>query len=67
MSYPKISLIPSPGNSTLKAGILPRSIEEKRNLVKNAIMLHMHKGTPFAIKQVFEALNLQASLQEWFE
>ena len=46
---------------------LARNIEEKRNLIKNAIQLHRHKGTPFAIKKGFEALNLQADLQEWFE
>jgi len=46
---------------------LARTVEEKRNLIKNAIMLHRHKGTPYAIKKVFEALNLEAKLFEWFE
>jgi len=43
-----------------------KSIEEKRNLIKNAIELHRHKGTPYAIKKVFQALNLDATLEEWF-
>ena len=43
-----------------------KSIEEKRNLIKNAIELHRHKGTPYAIKKVFQSLNLDATLQEWF-
>ena len=44
-----------------------RTIQEKRNLIKNAIELHRYKGTPYAIKKAFQALGLDASLQEWFD
>jgi len=44
-----------------------QTIQEKRNLVKHAIELHRYKGTPYAIKKVFQALNLDATLQEWFD
>jgi phage tail P2-like protein len=44
-----------------------QTIQEKRNLIKNAIELHRYKGTPYAIKKVFQALGLDASLQEWFD
>jgi len=44
-----------------------QTIQEKRNLIKHAIELHRHKGTPYAIKKVFQALNLNANLQEWFD
>ena len=44
-----------------------QTIQEKRNLIKHAIELHRHKGTPYAIKKVFQALGLEATLQEWFD
>jgi phage tail P2-like protein len=44
-----------------------QTIQEKRNLIKNAIELHRYKGTPYAIKKVFQALGVDASLQEWFD
>lgn len=44
-----------------------QNIQEKKNLIKNAIELHRHKGTPYAIKKVFESLGILAELQEWFE
>jgi phage tail P2-like protein len=44
-----------------------QNTEEKRNLIKNAIELHRYKGTPYAIKKAFQALGLDASLQEWFD
>ena len=44
-----------------------QTIQEKRNLIKHAIELHRHKGTPYAIKKVFQALGLDATLQEWFD
>ena len=46
---------------------LAQTIQEKRNLIKSAIELHRYKGTPYAIKRVFQALGLDASLQEWFD
>ncbi len=44
-----------------------QTIQDKRNLIKNAIELHRYKGTPYAIKKVFQALGLDATLQEWFD
>jgi phage tail P2-like protein len=44
-----------------------QTIQEKRNLIKHAIELHRFKGTPYAIKKVFQALNLEAELSEWFD
>jgi len=44
-----------------------QTVQEKRNLIKTAIELHHHKGTPYAINKVFQALNLDATLQEWFD
>jgi phage tail P2-like protein len=44
-----------------------QTIQEKRNLIKHAIELHRYKGTPYAIKKVFKALGLDATLQEWFD
>ena len=46
---------------------LARNIEEKRKLIKKAIELHRHKGTPYAIKQVLKALGLEGRVKEWFE
>lgn len=43
------------------------SEKEKRNLIKASFLLHQKKGTIWAIEKVFEALNLQASVEEWFE
>ncbi|WP_051754565.1 phage tail protein I [Thermodesulfobacterium commune] len=44
-----------------------QTVQEKRNLIKHAIELHRYKGTPYAVKKVFQALNLEAELSEWFD
>ena len=46
---------------------LAKTVEEKRNLVKNAIELHRYKGTRYAIKQALAALGLNVVVTEWFE
>ncbi len=46
---------------------LAKNVEEKRNLVKNAIELHRYKGTKYAVKGVLKFLNLPGEIQEWFE
>lgn len=43
------------------------SLEEKRKLVKNSILTHMKKGTPFAIENVLKIFYKNAKLKEWFE
>ncbi len=40
---------------------------EKRELIKNAVSLHKHKGTKFAVRKVFQMLGLEGDLSEWFE
>ena len=46
---------------------LAQTIEEQRNLVKNAIELHRYKGTKYAVEGVLKLLNLPGEIQEWFE
>jgi phage tail P2-like protein len=46
---------------------LAKTVEEKRNLVKNAIELHRYKGTKYAVKKVLSSLNLNGEVKEWFE
>lgn len=41
--------------------------QEKRELLKSAIPLHQYKGTKYAVLRVLEVLNLQGSLEQWFE
>jgi len=43
------------------------SESEKRALIQKSLKLHRHKGTLWAIEQVFEALNIKASVKEWFD
>jgi len=43
------------------------SLEDKRALVKHAIMLHWHKGTIWAMKSVPQFLGMPAFLIEWFD
>lgn len=42
------------------------SVADKRALIKQSLALHRYKGTTWAIKQVFEALNIKAVVKEWF-
>lgn len=46
---------------------LAETIEEKRELVKNSFELNIRRGTRWSIERVFELLNINASLLEWFE
>jgi phage tail P2-like protein len=46
---------------------LATTIEQKQSMIKNAFLLHKYKGTPYAIKQVFQSLGITAELQEWFQ
>lgn len=43
------------------------TLEEKKNVVRNALHVHRKKGTKFALLRVFELLNLQGHIEEWFE
>jgi len=46
---------------------LAKTVEEKRNLVKNAIELHRYKGTRYAVEKVLSSLSLNGEVKEWFE
>ncbi|MEQ6854477.1 phage tail protein I [Lysinibacillus capsici] len=41
--------------------------QQKINLIQTAINTHRRKGTPAAIEQVLEALNLPGDVIEWFQ
>ena len=44
------------------------TVEQKRELVRNALILHRTKGTKYAVERVCNILDLkQARLTEWFE
>jgi phage tail P2-like protein len=44
-----------------------QDIQEKKNLIKNAIELHKYKGTLYAIKKVLEIFSTDAKIYEWFQ
>lgn len=46
---------------------LADTIEEKRQLVKDSFELNIRRGTRWSIERIFEILNINATLQEWFE
>jgi P2-related tail formation protein len=46
---------------------LAESIEEKRELVKNAIVLKWHKGTRYSVERVPTILNMPIEVVEWWE
>lgn len=46
---------------------LAGGLDEKRELVKNAVYLHQIKGTRRAIERVLEILKLSAIITEWWE
>ncbi|MCD6489411.1 MAG: phage tail protein I [Thermodesulfobacterium sp.] len=71
--FPRIDELPEPVLDLLawqfhiEGYKLAQTIEEKRNLIKNAIELHRYKGTKYAVKKVLEALKLTGEIKEWFE
>ncbi|WP_022850649.1 phage tail protein I [Limisalsivibrio acetivorans] len=46
---------------------LALDVEPKRRLIKEAIELHRHKGTPYAVRRVLEILGLEGRIEEWFD
>lgn len=45
-----------------------KNVDEKRELVKNSLILHKTKGTKYSLEKVLEILNLKNSkITEWFE
>jgi len=43
------------------------TLEEKKNVVRNALHIHRKKGTKSALLRVFKLLNLEGKIDEWFE
>lgn len=43
------------------------TIQEKRNLLKDALLIHRYKGTKAALKRVLKVLNITGEIKEWFE
>lgn len=41
--------------------------QEKRNLLKEALLIHRYKGTKAALKRVLNVLNITGEIHEWFE
>lgn len=39
----------------------------KRQIVKDSILVHMYRGTPFAVEQVIQTYFGDGFVQEWFE
>lgn len=44
-----------------------KTVEEKRNLIKNSLNLHRYKGTKYALVRVLDILGLNGEVSEWFE
>lgn len=42
-------------------------VEKKRNLIRQSIAWHRHKGTPWAVEQVVTTVFQSAKILEWFE
>ena len=42
------------------------SVDDKRRLISASLLLHQKKGTIWALERVFEALDMKASVSEWF-
>lgn len=46
---------------------LARTIREKRQLVRYSFELNRRRGTRWAVERVFELINLEATIVEWWE
>jgi len=47
--------------------VLTETIDERRELVKNAVKLKWQKGTRYSIERVGEILNMPITVTEWWE
>lgn len=43
------------------------TLQEKRNVVQEALEIHRKKGTKYALLRIFDLLNLRGKITEWFE
>jgi hypothetical protein len=58
---PEDALLPLAGEFDVlgyKGWLLTDSVADKRELIKNAIKIHRHKGTPYSIKEALKTLGL---------
>lgn len=46
---------------------LANTLEKKISLLENAIEIHRHKGTPFAVERSLESIGIKGKVIEWFE
>ena len=46
---------------------LAESLEQKRRLVKDSVKLHFYKGTRWSLERIFELLDMQGLIPEWWE
>jgi len=46
---------------------LAQTVEQKRELIKNSIANHWHKGTRYSLERVFEILDMRGLITEWWE
>ena len=44
-----------------------KTTAEKREIIKKAMELHRYKGTKYALIKVLSSLNINGSIEEWFE
>lgn len=42
-------------------------IETKREMVKNSIDIHRHKGTPYAVEKAVQTIYSDSKIEEWFD
>ena len=42
-------------------------IATKREMVKNSIDIHRHKGTPYAVEKAVQTIYSDSKIEEWFE
>lgn len=46
---------------------LAETLEQKRRLVKEAVLLHFYKGTRWSLERIFELLDMRGLITEWWE
>lgn len=51
----------------LEGWLFASSDKEKRNLLKEALLIHRYKGTKAALKRVLRVINVTGTIEEWFE
>lgn len=47
--------------------VLAKTIENKRDIIKNSFILNKRRGTVWAVKRIFDLTGYRAEISEWFE